>query len=156
MNTEFIEIIDDNKIKTSEIIKQLSEKFKVYNYYERFNKGNIDDIFPPPAETTKRKFKFLQNADLENAGKSADELDKDKQITLRERLLFEMEYFMRTNCHLDAQMSQTLCAGSRDLEGKTPRVWWDGELNIYAVGSFEKAGYNPDGHYIYLASRTAV
>ncbi len=45
-------------------------------------------------------------------------------ITLLERLLLELKYFLETGKHLDIQ-NATLCSGSRLDDGNVPYVGWD-------------------------------
>lgn len=49
-----------------------------------------------------------------------------KTITLLERQLFELVYFMETGKHLDIQ-NWTLCSGSRDSDGHVPDARWRGD-----------------------------
>ncbi len=53
-----------------------------------------------------------------------------KGITLLERMLYELKYFLETGRHLDRR-SITLCAGSRYSDGHVPVVYWKRKLNIY-------------------------
>jgi hypothetical protein len=74
-------------------------------------------------------------ADVEMANVSANELSDNgiKGITLLERLLFELKYYLETGKHLDVEGNVTLCAGSRGLKGCVPEVYWtsaDGRLYI--------------------------
>lgn len=56
-----------------------------------------------------------------------------KRITLQERLLFELKYYLETGKHLDTGQI-TYCAGSRVYDGQIPStVWFDDKLMI---GSF--------------------
>lgn len=78
---------------------------------------------------------FAKNveADPELANKSANQLKEagHKGITLLERLLLEMAYYMASGKHLDAE-NITLCAGSRYLDGGVPRVdWITGHRDVY-------------------------
>ena len=71
------------------------------------------------------RFRKTIEADLENAHQSA--LDRErkniKDITLLERLLLELGYFLSTGHHLDIE-STTLCAGTRISNGDVPHVFW--------------------------------
>ena len=65
-------------------------------------------------------------ADKEHKNRSADDL-KDAEvtgITLLERMLFELKYFLETGKHLDIE-NVTLCAGSRCSGGDVPYACWD-------------------------------
>ena len=72
-------------------------------------------------------FRNRVEADEETANKSANDLDKErvKGITLLERTLMELEYFGRTDQHLDIQ-NVTLCSGSRYSGGLVPNANWRG------------------------------
>ena len=61
----------------------------------------------------------------EFAAKAADDLMKERVagITLLERLLFELGYFLATNRQLDVE-NGTLCSGSRDSDGDVASVDW--------------------------------
>ena len=78
-------------------------------------------------------FKRAVEADEENRNLSIGDLRKKgaKGITLLERLLLELGYFVSTGQHLDIE-SVTLCAGSLHKNGDTPRVCYrSGSLRIY-------------------------
>ncbi len=64
-------------------------------------------------------------ADSENANKSANQLAKEghKGMTLMERLLLELVYFLATREHLDVK-NFTLCTGSRFVRGNVPIVFF--------------------------------
>ena len=140
-----ITITDDGKLKTSEIIKNIKKKFDIHLYCQI---EQLDKDFPPVK--TERKFKYLQEADPENANKSANQLDQSKQITLRERLLFELEYFNKEGKHLDEE-NVTLCAGSRRSVGGVPYVSWSpGDREVHVLWC------DPGDHGGSLRSRSAV
>lgn len=126
---KYIKIEDYSWKKTSEIIAELRELFPVIIYNE--DEINIDREFPTPAKSTFRTFLFNQEADYALRNKSADELKHNKieGITLRERLIYELEYFNKTGQHLDIRYS-TLCSGSRSSSRKFPRVLWINGLRI--------------------------
>ncbi len=65
-------------------------------------------------------------ADPDLASKSASLLKTEevKGITLLERLLLELGYFLSTGKHLDDVNTMTLCSGSRYLDGRVPTVSW--------------------------------
>lgn len=71
------------------------------------------------------RFKRTVEADPDLAGKSVDDLDAAgiDGITLVERLLLELGYFLTTGQHLDV-VNITLCAGSRNSGGRVPSVFW--------------------------------
>jgi hypothetical protein len=95
----------------------------VWSYY---SDKILDKDFPPPTEPTEYKYLNVQEADEKWANKSADDLEKlgIKGITLRDRLLFEIEYFKEMREHLDIK-NFTLCSGSRHTGGGgVPSVYW--------------------------------
>ena len=126
---ETITITDTGKLKTSQILAKCKKLFPVWSYY---SDGQLDKDFPPVK--TKRTFLYRQEADEELKDLSANDLKEkypDKEfITLRERLLYEIEYFKRENKHLDIDY-WTLCAGSRHSGGHVPDVrWYGGGLEV--------------------------
>jgi hypothetical protein len=71
-------------------------------------------------------------------------------ITLLERLLFELAYFLEKGKHLDLQ-NLTLCLGSRFVGGLVPYVVWGGsDLSVYWYNPGHASG---SGH---LRSREVV
>ena len=91
-------------------------------------------------------------ADEENKNLSADQLKEQnhKGITLLERLLLELGYFMATGQHLDAR-NITLCSGSRYSDGNVPYGHWNsGNRKVYVYWS------NPVNRNVILRSRSAV
>lgn len=97
---------------------------------------------------------FAKNveADPEFAGKSANQLKEQnhKGITLLERLLLELAYFIATGKHLD-EKNVTLCSGSRRSDGRVPSVYWNSEDRGVYVG-----WYRPDHALVHLRSRSVV
>jgi hypothetical protein len=91
-------------------------------------------------------------ADEENKNLSANQLKEQnhKGITLLERLLLGLGYFLATGQHLDVK-NITLCAGSRSSDGHVPYVGWDSSDRRVFVTWFY-----PDDHSVYLRSRSAV
>lgn len=67
-----------------------------------------------------------QEADTENKNVSANTLKNrgGTNITLVERMLLEMKYFLETGEHLDTNDTYTMCAGSRYSDGRVPCVYW--------------------------------
>ena len=142
-----IEIIDDGKKKTSKLLADCKALFPVWSY---FSDEDLDRDFPPIK--TKRYFKKVQEADEELKNKSAEQLEKEgiKGITLRERLIMELEYYRETGNHLDIE-NVTLCSGSRYQDGYVPYVSWysvNGGLYVYWC--------SPQDACDYLRSREAV
>jgi len=146
LREKYIIINDDGKKKTSEIIAELRKLFPVWVY----NESEVDKEFPPPEKFTSRKFLLVQEADEDLKNKSANDLKREgiAGITLRERLLYELEYFKKTGQHLDID-NITLCAGSRGSDGGVPRVGWrSGWVGVSWCG--------PEGSRAGLRSRRAV
>lgn len=53
-----------------------------------------------------------------------------RSVTLLERLIYGLRYFLETGSHLDVA-SRTLCSGSRNADGFVPYVfWYEKELRI--------------------------
>jgi len=97
---------------------------------------------------------FAKNieADEENQSKSADDLKAvgHKGITLLERLLLELGYFLATGKHLDEE-NWTLCAGSRNRAGDVPSVYW------YSVYPYVHVSWYYSGHrFSHVRSRSVV
>jgi len=123
MNNEYFKITDDGTLKTSEIIEKMKSKFPVWvsSYYE-----NIDEQFPVPKESTTRYFKKSVEPDEDTLGLSVNEtlakgITQADGITLRERLLMEIQYFAETGKHLDVK-GFTFCSDSRHSDGRVPSV----------------------------------
>lgn len=91
-------------------------------------------------------------ADEELKNLSADDLTEQKitGITLLERLLLELAYFMSTGQHLDVE-NWTLCSGSRHSDGRVPYVDWRSVAREIGVDWFP-----PDGRRDELRARAAV
>jgi len=95
-------------------------------------------------------FRRTVEADEENAGKSANMLkaENHKGITLLERLLLELGYFLTTGQNLDVA-NITLCSGSRDSYSSVPGVDFD-------YGKVHVDWYDPGRSYDVWRSRSAV
>ena len=95
-------------------------------------------------------FRDRPEADEELKDLSADMImeQKLKTITLLERELFELVYFMETGDHLDEQ-NWTLCSGSRDSDGDVPSALWCGD-------EFKVCWLYRGDRYPLLRSREAV
>jgi len=110
--------ITETSQKTSEILAKMKSLFPVRSYYDD---ARLDADFPIPAKTT-HEFQYSIEPDATILGKSAREADSHMTgITLRERLLMEIEYFKETGQHLDVK-GWTICSGSRDSVGCVPSV----------------------------------
>ncbi|MDO8590840.1 MAG: hypothetical protein Q7R65_02580 [bacterium] len=72
-------------------------------------------------------------ADEELKNLSANDIKKQniKGVTLLERMLHELKYFLETGKHLDIE-NVTLCTGSRDSGDGVPDAYWcDGRFRVY-------------------------
>lgn len=100
-----------------------------------------------PARDGNYQVKFLKTieADPELKSKSANVLAKEdvKGITLLERLLLELGYFLATGNHLDIE-NVTLCSGSRYSVGSVPYVGWDTGNRRLGVGWDRASSSDPD------------
>lgn len=92
----------------------------------------------------------VQEVDEQNRDRRTDSFDQKDCITLEERLLFEIVYFLETGRHLD-EHSWTLCGGSRYSGGRVPGVGWDFGGRSVSVGWCDAGSHTPD-----LAVRSAV
>ena len=149
MNKELFKITDSPKLKTSDILAECRTLFPVYYYWSN---EELDKNFPPPKKKTTRYFEKNVEADEEYKNMSADDLGDtgiERGITLRERLLMELQYFKEIGKHLDIK-NITLCSGSRFEGGHVPSVHWPlgGRLDVY--------WYGPDFRREHLRSRQAV
>jgi len=141
--------ITENNKKTSEIMNEMRSKFKVWSWYTN---EQLDKDFPPPKEITTREFADNVEADEEYKNMSANDLGEIKGfqgITLRERLLMEIQYFDKTGKHLDVD-NITLCSGSRCSDGDVPYVGRDGDGDVN-VGEDDAQDQDP-----YLRARRAT
>lgn len=104
----------------------------------------------PNAGSYVESFLKTIEADPGLANKSANDLTGTSQITLLERLLLGLAYFLTTGQHLD-QDNITLCVGSRYSDGLVPGVDWDrGRRKVYVHW------YRPRHRFGSLRSRPAV
>ena len=123
-----------------------------YAYYEDLDKKDTKNDRDPNRDGSYAiAFQSNIEADKENKSKSANQLQQSghKGITLLERLLLELAYFLTTGGHLDTK-NVTLCAGSRS-RGEVPGGSWDSDYRgvyVYWYG----LGRLDDG----LRSRSAV
>lgn len=87
-----------------------------------------------PTETYAIWVRATVAADEELKGLSADVLKGQKiaGITLLERLLLEIKYFLETGEHLDPK-TVTLCSGSRFSDGRVPDVRWSSSYRLLRV-----------------------
>lgn len=124
----------------------------VYTYTDDLDNGVSTNNRDCKNGSYRVRFKKTVEADPELSGKSADDLKEAKivGITLLERLLLELGYFLLTNEHLDVK-NVTLCSGSRSSGGFVPSVLWNaGYRRLYVYVSNQR---NANGD---LRSRAVV
>jgi len=123
--------IQETSKKTSEIIAEMRKNFDVWSY---LSDVELDRQFPAPQQKSVRHFGKHIESDPELAGMSAQLLERRNipGITLRERLLMELEYFKSNGKHLDTE-TVTMCSGSRDAGGSVPFVDWDDHLKRVCI-----------------------
>jgi len=115
--------------KTSELIAECKKLFSISCYY---SDEELDKQFPALTKSTTRYFEANVEADEDLKNMSANDLDKKgiNGITLRERLILELEHYLETGEHLDKERI-ALCSGSRDSGGAVPSVSWSfGQLCV--------------------------
>ena len=124
-------------VTPNKVVQALRDQnVNVYLYTDDLDKG-VPTNDRDPAKDGDYRVKFLKTveADPELKDKSADDLKKEgvKGITLLERLLLELGYFLATGNHLDIE-NVTLCSGSRHSVGYVPYVNWhtdDRKVYVY-------------------------
>lgn len=131
------------------IVSVLKKRMAVWKYAD-----NLDTVISIRKTTQSYAIwvRDRQEADEELRNKSANDLQNEgiNCITLEERLLLELQYFLETNQHLDEQ-NWTLCAGSRFPYGDAPYVDWDPFDRRLKV-----SWYYPDSAYGSLRGRSVV
>jgi hypothetical protein len=113
-------------VTANTLVKTLREiGTKVYTYAEDLDANVPKNTRDPKHGSYVARFKKTIEADPEFANLSASDCERRKinGITLIERLLLEVGYFVATGSHLDIK-NWTLCAGSRFSDGCVPFVLW--------------------------------
>ena len=133
-------ITDDGKKKTSEIFAECKARFTVYSWW---SDKKLDESFPPPKSPTTRYFEKTVEPSEKYANKSFLDMQKEgiPVITLRERLLMELQYFEETGTHLD--LINTTLTGSIDVDGDAVRVCWDPGSEWLYMGRYDLQRANP-------------
>jgi len=115
-------------ITNEQVFQQCKKHFPCWKYTDR----DLDVAVPTNDRTPKNGayaiwVRDTVEADVVHKNRSANYLKKQRisGITLLERLLLELKYFLETGKHLDIQ-NWTLCSGSRRDGGGVPRVRWRG------------------------------
>lgn len=124
---------------------------KVWTYKNDLDKDVIvNDRDPNRDGSYAISFHSNVEADKENKNQSAEQRREQgcKDITLLERFLLELGYFLTTAKHLDIR-NWTLCSGSRDSDCGVPCAGWeDDEFSVDWSGS--------DCRHDYLRARSVV
>ena len=156
-------VSDDKSVWTIPVIKGVSSNkvvaalrklgVDVYLYAEDLDKEvQTNDRDPPSNGSYAVSFCRTVEADEELKNLSANDLAKQnhKGITLLERLLLELGYFLATGQHLDV-VNWTLCTGSHSQDGGVPRVYWSsGDRGVHVDWC------DPGSHGGCLRSRSVV
>jgi hypothetical protein len=112
---------------TSALLAQAKKLMPVYCYLAN---EQLDSFFPIPTASTTRVFLPNQEADEEQKNKSYQDLEAagllPSVITLRERLILEIQYFRETGKHLDVK--KTTLTSSRDSRGRVVSVRWGADV----------------------------
>jgi hypothetical protein len=136
-------------VNTSQLIAECRALFPVWCWQadEEFDKD-----FSAPHEATTREFKPNVEADEDLKNMSYDDLQRVgiQGITLRERLIMELQYFKETGTHLDAE-NITLCSGPLYRDGSVASTGWDP-----GYGRFDLHWDDRDSAHDDLRSRQAV
>lgn len=107
----------------------------VYTYIDDLDTNVPTNDRDPKNGSYRVRFNKTIEADPELAGKSAEDLKTENisGITLLERLLLGLGYFLAIGEHLDVE-NITLCSGSRFSDGDVPYVDWDADGRGLYVG----------------------
>ena len=136
--------------------QRLFDKCKELFPSGKYTDKNLDEVIKSDRASLSGHYAIwvrdCQEADEENKNLSANDLKKRNsvEITLEERMLYELKFFKETGKHLD-EKNATLCAGSRDSGGCIPSVYWlSDDRKVYVDW------YNPGDRSDDLRSRSAV
>ena len=125
-------------ITMSKAFARCGELFKTWKYAD-----NLETAIPKHARLAQQHYavwvQIGAEPDQEYLGKSTREADPDMKIgiTVLERIIFELKYFLETGNHLDVK-GVTFCSGSRDSVGDVPSAVWSGDefrVSWYYLGS---------------------
>ena len=110
----------------NQVIEACRKHFKVWTYTEDLDKAVTKNDRSPAEASYAIRIRDRVEADEELKNKSANQLAEEdiNGITLLERLVLELFYFIETGNNLDIDKI-TLCSGSRDSGGHVPNVYWD-------------------------------
>ena len=136
--------------------QRLFDKCKELFPSSKYTDKNLDEIIK--SDRTSQSGHYIiwvrdrVEADEENKNLSADDLKKrnSTEITLEERMLYELKFFKETGGHLD-KANWTLCMGSCVSVGYVPFIGWGADGHGVCVN-----WYFPDRHDGFLRSRSVV
>lgn len=151
--TGFDRLIVVAKGLTPNLVYEVCDKqFSCWRYYDDLNSAIIHND-REPTEHYAVWVRDRVEADEEFKNFSAKQLQKKsiKGITLLERMVFGLKYWIETNKHLDID-NITLCAGSRYQDGSVPYVFWYGRHG----GGVLVGYYDPDSSSDDLRTREVV
>lgn len=138
------------KMKASDTAYSLYQECKALFPVWCWNEDALKNVTSDRSGDYEISFKDTVEADEDLKNMSANDcMEKGiVGITLEERLKMEIDYFKKTDKHLDID-NITLCSGSRYGDGSVPGVdWHDGEMGVDWC--------RPDHSHGRLRSRQAV
>lgn len=102
------------------------KRFKCWCYYDNLDASVTENDRDPNRDGTYAIWvRDVVEADKGLKNLSANDLKRQetKGVTLTERMLHELKYFLETGKHLDIE-NVTLCSGSRRSDGRVPGARW--------------------------------
>jgi hypothetical protein len=132
---------------------------QVWLYADDMDKEVVENDRDPNSDSSYAvSVRATVEADEEQANKSANQLAKEghKGITLLERLLLELAYFLTTGKHLDVK-KVTLCSGSRRSDGRVPGVFWNSDYRgvfVYCCSPGYRRGALRSRSVVSLSAKT--
>lgn len=127
-------VIGNTTLTNNRAFEACSASFPSWRYWDDLDSGVPKNERNPKNGIYAVWFRERVEADEKLKNQSANQIAEMvptiKTITLLERQLFELVYYMETERHLDIR-SWTLCSGSRDSDGAVPGArWYDGWFNV--------------------------
>ena len=137
-------------LTNNKVFDACKRKFPCYKYTEDLDARVPKNDRDPKNGTYAIWVRNTVEADEIYKSKSANNLANEniKGITLLERDVYELKYFIETGEHLDINR-WTFCLGSRDSDGHLPIVRWCG-------GEFEMSWHNAGHSDHVLRSREVI
>lgn len=141
-----ITITDNGTEKTSKLLAMCRKEFEVYSY---LSNDQLDTQFPPPKLSTSRTFNDTQEPDEDLQNMSYDDVKKKniEFMTIRERIIFELEYYKRTGEHPD-EKNITLTSSLDEDGGVLRSCWIDYRFCVLA--------YDQHSAYPFIRARRVV